>query len=81
MSDVVQFRALAALIVGGFGLFAFMFQRLETRLDACIDRLADEVQQFGRDHRNDMERLRRDLAPSVRVIDRANSRLNVRNRT
>jgi hypothetical protein len=43
MNDI-EFSALTALIVGGFGLFAFLFQRLETRLDARIDRLADEVQ-------------------------------------
>jgi hypothetical protein len=36
--DLAQFTALAALIIRGFGLFAFMFQRLETRLDGRIDR-------------------------------------------
>lgn len=34
MSDLAQFGVLAALIIVGFGLFAFMFQRLENRLNA-----------------------------------------------
>ena len=34
MTDLAQFSALAALIIGGFGLFAWMFQRLETRSTA-----------------------------------------------
>jgi hypothetical protein len=40
MSDLAQFTA---LIIGGFGLFAFMFQRLEIRLDNRIDRVENEI--------------------------------------
>ena len=36
-ADLSQFSALAALIIGGFGLFAWMYQRLENRLDGRID--------------------------------------------
>jgi len=46
MNDLAEFSLLAALIIGGFGLFAFMFQRLESRmlggeqrLDGRMDRL------------------------------------------
>ena len=45
MNDLAQFSALAALIVGGFGLFAFMFQRLEDRIDRLEDSVAAEFRQ------------------------------------
>lgn len=70
MADLAQFSALAALIIGGFALFAFMFQRLESRLDGRIDR------QDGRFDRVDdrfdrldaeLKELRRDLAEEFRA--------------
>ena len=41
VTDLAQFSVLAALIIGGFGLFAFMFSRLETRLDHRFDWLEE----------------------------------------
>ena len=52
MTDLSQFSALAALIIGGFSLGAWMFTRLETRLG--------HVEQ-------DMKDLRRDLAEEFRA--------------
>jgi septal ring factor EnvC (AmiA/AmiB activator) len=53
--DLAQFGALAALIIGGFGLFAFMFTRLETRMDRQFD-----------DFRQDLAALRAELVQSRR---------------
>ncbi|HYP38214.1 MAG TPA: hypothetical protein VEQ62_17900 [Stellaceae bacterium] len=60
MSDIAQFSALAALIIGGFGLFAFMFTRLEKRMDRFEEKL-------DRLHLTDLPQLRRDLAEEFRA--------------
>lgn len=74
ISDLAQFTALAALIIGGFGLFAFMFQRLETRLDGRIDRLDDrmrgidaEIKDLRRETEAGHRQLRHDLAEEFRA--------------
>jgi hypothetical protein len=67
MSDIAQFSALAGLILGGFGLFAFMFQRLESRLDDRIDRLDDRVGRLETEVRDGFAGLRRDLAEEFRA--------------
>ena len=63
MSDLAQFSALAALIVGGFGLFAFKLQRLAGR----IDRLAGEFKDLRRDMAGTLPRGERDGFPSPYV--------------
>ena len=67
MNDLAQFGALAALIIGGFGLFAFMFQRLETRLDNRIDRLDDRIGNLEQRLPAEFAQLRRDLAEEFRA--------------
>jgi hypothetical protein len=74
MNDLAQFSALAALIIGGFSLFAWMFQRLETRLDGRIDRLDGRIDGLGadiaalrREHIEETAQLRRDLAEEFRA--------------
>jgi hypothetical protein len=60
MNNLGEFAVLAALIIGGFGLFAFMFQRLEGRLDTRINALETEM-------RDGFKELRRDLAEEFRT--------------
>jgi hypothetical protein len=59
MTDLAQFSVLAALIIGGFGMFALVFTRLENRFDRLEDRL------FGTD--GEFKALRRDLAEEFRA--------------
>jgi len=63
MTDLSQFSALVALWAVGFGLFAFMFQRLETRIDKRIDRLEDRF--VGLEGK--IGELRHDLAEEFRA--------------
>ena len=71
MSDIAQFGGLAALIIGGFGLFAFMFQRLETRLDASIDRVDTELKDLRRDLAEEFRAQRAEVAAHVSAIANA----------
>jgi hypothetical protein len=68
MSDVAQFSALAALIIGGFGVFAFMFQRLETRLAVRIDRVETELKDLRRDLAEEFRAQRAEVAEQVSTI-------------
>jgi flagellar capping protein FliD len=81
MSDLAQFSVLAALIIGGFGVFAFMFQRLESRmiggenrldgrmdrLESRMDRLEERISSLERIIPAQFEQLRRDLAEEFRA--------------
>jgi hypothetical protein len=64
MSDLAQFSALAALIIGGFGLFAFMFTRLERR----IDRLDVDMKELRRDMAGEFRAQRAEVAAQVSAI-------------
>ena len=68
MSDVAQFSALAALIIGGFGVFAFMFQRLETWLALRIDRVETELKDLRRDLAEEFRAQRAEVAEQVSTI-------------
>ena len=65
--DLITFLALGAIIVGGFGLFAWMLQRLETRLDRRIDQLAERIRQLEQTLPREMQQLRRDLTEELRI--------------
>jgi hypothetical protein len=70
MNDLTQFGALAALIIGGFGLFAFMFTRLEHRMDRFeerMDQLAGHLGNVEQSIPAQFENLRRDLAEEFRA--------------
>lgn len=67
MSDLAQFSALAALIIGGFGLFAFMFTRLEKRLD----RLDTDMKELRRDMAEEFRTQRAEVAAQVSAIANA----------
>jgi hypothetical protein len=67
MSDLAQFSALAALIIGGFGLFAFMFTRLERRLD----RLDVDMRELRRDMAEEFRAQRAEVAAQVSAIANA----------
>jgi hypothetical protein len=67
MTDLTQFSVMAALIISGLGLFAFMFQRLESRLDHRIDRLEDRVIGIETEMRDGFTSLRHDLAEEFRA--------------
>lgn len=67
MTEIAFFSTLATLIIGGFGVFAFMFQRLETRLDRRIDQLADRVHDLDQTLPREFQALRRDLAEEFRA--------------
>ena len=68
MSEIAQFSALAALIIGGFALFAFMFQRFETRLDVRIDRVDTELKDLRRDLAEEFRAQRAEVAEQVSTI-------------
>jgi len=59
MSDI-EFSALAALLIGGFGLFGFKFHRFETQM---IDRSESSITQLETELKN----LRLDLAKEFRA--------------
>jgi hypothetical protein len=70
MSDLAQFSVLAALIIGGFGLFAFMFTRLEHRIDRIenrLDRLVGRIGDVEQSIPGQFAQLRRDLAEEFRA--------------
>lgn len=74
MNDLPTFGALAALIIGGFGLFAFTFQRLEGRFERVDTELKGLIRDLdGRvDNRmnrleTELKELRRDLAEEFRA--------------
>jgi predicted nucleic acid-binding Zn-ribbon protein len=77
MNDIAQFSTLAALIIGGFGFFAFLFTRLEKRMDRLddrmdrladrMDRLADRLGSIEKGLPGEFERLRHDLAEEFRA--------------
>jgi hypothetical protein len=71
MDNLAQFSVLAALIVGGFGLFAFMFTRLETRLDRRMDRLEDEIKELRRDLAEEFRNQRAEVAQQITAITNA----------
>jgi hypothetical protein len=70
MSDLAQFTALAALIIG-FGLFAFMFQRLEARLDGRTDRFETEMRDLRRDMAEEFRAQRAKVAAQTSAIANA----------
>jgi uncharacterized protein YPO0396 len=61
--DLAQFSALAALVIGGFGLFAFMFTRLETRMDRQFDKVDGRFARID----DQFAELRRDMAEEFRA--------------
>lgn len=74
MTDLTQFSALVALWVGGLGLFAFLFQRLDGRIDRLETEMRDgfkelrgEMRGDREQSRQDREQLRRDLAEEFRA--------------
>lgn len=64
MSDIAQFSALATLIIGGFGLFAFMFTRLENR----VDRVDAQLVQLRRDLAEEFRSQRAEVSAQVSAI-------------
>jgi hypothetical protein len=71
MTDLAQFSALVALLIGGFGLFAFMFTRLENRLDSRIDRLERGLQQLRVDMTEEFRAQRAEVSAQVAAITNA----------
>jgi hypothetical protein len=71
MSDLAQFTALATLIIGGFGLFAFMFQRLEARLDGRMNRFEAEIKELRRDMAEEFRAQRAEVAAQTSAIANA----------
>jgi hypothetical protein len=77
MNDIAQFSTLAALIIGGFGFFAFLFTRLEKRMDRLDDRLVrfddrlvglqDRLGSVERGLPGEFQQLRHDLAEEFRA--------------
>jgi predicted nucleic acid-binding Zn-ribbon protein len=70
MNDIAQFSTLAALIIGGFGFFAFLFTRLEKRMDRLDDRLVSLQDRLGSVERGlpgEFQQLRHDLAEEFRA--------------
>lgn len=80
MSDVAQFSALAALLIGGFGFVAFMVSARERlRMEQRMDRLEDKVdrlhqtrmdrfeEKLDRLHQTDFPQSRRELAEEFRA--------------
>ena len=67
MSDLPQFGALAALIIGGFGLFAFMFTRLESR----VERIETEFKKLRRDLAEEFRAQRAEVAQQITAITNA----------
>jgi hypothetical protein len=70
MMELAQFSALATLIIGGFGLFAFMFTRLEKRMDKFDDQFTEmrrESDQRFAEIRGDLVQARRDMAEEFRA--------------
>lgn len=63
MTDLTQFSALVALWAVGFGLFAFLF----TRLDKRIDRLEDRFEGLENRFTTEIGALRHDLAEEFRA--------------
>ena len=66
--DIAQFSALAALLIGGFGLFAFMFQRLETRLDRRIDGVETELKDLRHDLAEEFRAQRSEIAAQTAAV-------------
>ena len=60
--DAIHFSALIALWAFGFGLFAFLF----TRLDKRLDRLEDKLDGFRTEVRTEIGGLRHDLVEEFR---------------
>jgi len=81
MTDISVFATLAALIIGGFSFIAFLFTRVDRRLDRHEDRLdaltaqmralrdevRDEAAALRTEMRADSAALRRDLAEEFRA--------------
>jgi hypothetical protein len=67
MSDLAQFSVLAALIIGGFGFFAFRFVRLEHRMD----RLEGEFKNLRRDLAEEFRAQRAEVANQITAITNA----------
>jgi hypothetical protein len=67
MTDLTQFGALAALIIGGFGLFAFMFTRLENR----VERVEAEFKHLRRDLAEEFRAQRAEVAAHITAITNA----------
>src|SRR5215475_468779 len=68
MTDVSQFSALIALWAVGFGLFAFMFQRLESRLEKRMDRLDTDIKDLRRDLAEEFRAQRAEVSAQVAAI-------------
>ena len=71
MTDLAQFSVLTALIIGGFGLFAFRFIRLERHLDHLIDRLEGEFKNLRRDLAEEFRAQRAEVAQQITAITNA----------
>jgi hypothetical protein len=67
MTDLAQFSVLAALIIGGFGMFAFMFTRLEGRLVG----IEGEFKNSRRDLAEEFRAQRTEVAQQIMAITNA----------
>jgi hypothetical protein len=67
MNDLAQFSALVALIIGGFGLFAWMFTRLEDR----VERMERDLKDLRRDLAEEFRAQRAEVATQVSAIANA----------
>jgi hypothetical protein len=67
MTDLTQFGALAALIIGGFGLFAFMFTRLENR----VERVETEFKELRKDLAEEFRTQRAEVSQQITAITNA----------
>jgi hypothetical protein len=71
MNDLTQFGALVALWVGGLGLFAFMFQRLEKRIDRLETEMRDGFKGLRSDLAEEFRAQRAEVAAQVSAITNA----------
>jgi len=71
MNDLTQFGALVALWVGGLGLFAFMFQRLEKRIDRLETEMRDGFKGLRSDLAEEFRAQRAEVAAQVSAIANA----------
>lgn len=64
MNDLTQFSALVALWIGGLGFFAFLFNRLEHRMD----RLDDDFKELRRDLGEEFRAQRAEVTAQIQAI-------------
>jgi F0F1-type ATP synthase membrane subunit b/b' len=67
MSDITEFSTLVALIALSAGFYAFLFNRLENRIEHRIDSLAHDVSELRKGLGAQQQSLRKDLTEEFRA--------------